>query len=247
MERLKSAIAKARQSANENRLAPTPHATWPTGSPPPAADRSTAPVARSGAWLLPLLLVAAAALGFWVVKPGPERPSKVAALRTDAAPEPQASAPLPTTSQPERPEVASAASAVVEPAERSGLPPEKQVEAAVEDWRDAWSSRDMERYLDIYSDAFVPGDGTTRDAWIASRYRNVGGRTSIEITVRNLQVSSIDGNRVRASFLQDYASGSYQETGQPKTLDWVLEEDNRWRIAGEWQGDAPPASPEGTT
>jgi ketosteroid isomerase-like protein len=116
----------------------------------------------------------------------------------------------------------------------------RQVEAAVEGWRQAWSSRDMVGYLAAYSESFVPADGTTREAWMSSRYRNVGGRDAIDVAVRDLKIESIDPVRARVSFVQDYVSGSYREMNRPKTLDLARSPEGRWRIIAEWQGKEKP-------
>jgi hypothetical protein len=132
----------------------------------------------------------------------------------------------------------------VQAADRDGGKPPvvlaAQVEAAVEAWRMAWAQRDMVKYLDAYSGTFAPSDGVSRQDWLASRYRNVGGRPSIEVGIRKVTVDELSPTRARVSFVQDYASGSVRETGQPKTLDLALEADGRWRIVGEWSGKAPP-------
>ncbi|MDM7949689.1 hypothetical protein [Hydrogenophaga sp.] len=114
-----------------------------------------------------------------------------------------------------------------------------QVARAVESWRQDWAARNMMAYLDHYNEAFTPADGVSRRDWIASRYRNVGGRTSIEVQIKDLQIFPLSDDRVRVGFLQDYASGSYREIARPKTLELVLGPDDRWRIVGEWQGKPP--------
>lgn len=128
-----------------------------------------------------------------------------------------------------------------EPSMATVPPLDDQVVAAVEAWRQAWSKRDMSTYLGAYSDAFTPPDGMSREDWTASRYRNVGGRKSIDVQIQRLLVQTPAEGRARVSFLQDYRSGSVREFGRSKTLDLVKGTDNRWRIVGEWQGE-PPSS-----
>ena len=103
----------------------------------------------------------------------------------------------------------------------------------------------MATYLDAYSEAFKPSDGVSREDWIASRYRNVGGRKSIDVQIKRLQVQTRGDGRARVSFLQDYTSGSQRELGQGKTLDLVKDAGNRWRIVGEWLGEPPPLAEPG--
>lgn len=131
------------------------------------------------------------------------------------------------------------------PAEKAPVLLEEQIKRMVERWRKDWSARNMAAYLDHYSTAFVPADGASRQAWVASRYRNVGGRRSIEVQIKGITVETVSENRARVRFLQDYASGSYRETDEPKTLDLANEAGERWRIVGEWQGEAPALSKAG--
>lgn len=56
------------------------------------------------------------------------------------------------------------------------------------------------------------------------------------MTVNDLRIERLSDDRIKALFLQDYTSGSYRETAQPKTL--LLERTGQeWKIAGEWEGD----------
>jgi hypothetical protein len=87
----------------------------------------------------------------------------------------------------------------------------------------------------------VPSDGSTREAWLRGRYRNVGGRDAIDVTVRDLNIESVDASRARVSFVQDYVSGSLREMNRPKTLDLARADDGRWRIIAEWQDKELPA------
>jgi ketosteroid isomerase-like protein len=113
--------------------------------------------------------------------------------------------------------------------------PNEQLRGLVESWRQAWSDRDTEAYLGFYSRAFRPAKGLSLDHWIASRYRNVGGKVDIEVQIRELQLTMLAEGQARVTFLQDYRSGNYKETAQPKTL-LLAREDDAWRIVKEWQG-----------
>ncbi|MBE2259468.1 MAG: nuclear transport factor 2 family protein [Rhodobacteraceae bacterium] len=105
---------------------------------------------------------------------------------------------------------------------------------AVENWRSAWSGRDIERYLASYSEDFVPPNGGSRDAWAEARRKNFARRSDIAVDVWGLTVDAESDDRLKVYFQQDYASGAYRETGQWKTL--VLQrEDGAWLIVSETQ------------
>lgn len=111
--------------------------------------------------------------------------------------------------------------------------PEQEIGALLENWRNAWSQRDAASYLSAYSRNFVPADGSSREVWLASRQRKLSAATGIDVQVRNLATERIDDHNFKATFLQDYTSGRYQETARTKTL-LVAREDGVWRITREW-------------
>lgn len=271
MERIKLAIAKARDSARQQGQ-PAPDATGAQagGEPERHGTRPEARVPLRGPdktrrmagkwpvqimWLLLALGVAGALV--YLADDGSGAPTRWGwAPRTDMATPAVASAQVTAPSPPAAEVLApvevsqGTADGALEleledaPAERDGdVSPvllAVQVETAVEAWRAAWMARDMTAYLDAYSGRFVPANGSSRADWLASRYRNVGGRPNIEVGIRALAIELVGEDRARARFLQDYASGHIRETGQPKTLDLVLENQGRWRIVGEWSGQPPP-------
>jgi ketosteroid isomerase-like protein len=130
-----------------------------------------------------------------------------------------------------------ASTVVAAPAASAPPDPSEQLRGLIESWRQAWSNRDTESYLSFYGSVFEPGNGLSLSQWKASRYRNVGGKTDIKVHINDLQVTSLDDRQARITFLQDYTSGNYKESAQPKTL-IVAREGDAWRIVKEWQGDA---------
>jgi hypothetical protein len=265
MERIKLAIEKARDSADQLRAgqpggeaqAPSPMSRAETAfAAGPQAGASEASVqAKPGTvWWPTVLLLGGVAVGAaWFLtgfdaKTDP--PLTQAGASALAAPAPSVAVALPpqpvALAQPGATNGSSSASGVppsassgaVEPA-TAAVPPEAEVAAAVEAWRSAWAARDMVKYLDAYSRTFVPEGGVSRQDWVANRYRNVGGRPSIDVVIRNVQIESLTQDSVRVSFLQDYTSGAFRELDQLKTLDLALEDQGRWRIVRESQGAAP--------
>ncbi len=112
-------------------------------------------------------------------------------------------------------------------------PDAAQVGELVEQWRQAWSGRDLAAYLDAYGAAFEPAIGS-RDAWVAARTKKLATPGGIEVQLRDLVIEGWGEDRYKVSFLQDYASGSYRETGRAKTLQ-VARENGQWKIVREQQ------------
>lgn len=111
---------------------------------------------------------------------------------------------------------------------------EEQLADQLEAWRLAWSTRDVEAYLAHYSEGFIPSGGITRPTWASARRANIAGRSSISVQLREVNPERIDKDRVRLSFLQDYAAGNYRDDGQPKMLE-LTREGTVWRIVLERQ------------
>ncbi len=102
----------------------------------------------------------------------------------------------------------------------------------VENWRMAWSRRDVNAYLGHYSAQFVPASGQSQEQWAAKRRTVIAGRADIQISIRELRMERIDDRSMDVAFLQDYAAGEYRETAQPKILR-LHREDSGWRIVSE--------------
>ncbi|MBT9567504.1 MAG: hypothetical protein IV085_04325 [Thiobacillus sp.] len=141
----------------------------------------------------------------------------------------------PATAAPQIATAPSGAPAILPDAAAKVVPQEAQVREMLERWRQAWSDRAVGTYLGFYSAQFAPADGTKRSMWEDSRRQNLLSRSTIDIQLHDITVTPLDDRQVKVTLLQDYESGSYQETRQPKTFLLTLD-GNEWRIAGEWQG-----------
>lgn len=113
--------------------------------------------------------------------------------------------------------------------------PTVEVRWVLEQWRDAWSRRDADAYLGFYARDFTPASGITRSTWAKERRENFASRNDIRVKIRHVTIHAIDAESVRVWLHQDYASGLYKETLQPKTFLFTREA-GAWKIAGEWQG-----------
>lgn len=197
------------------------------------AEAGQASAAR--AWpryLLPIashvISATAGAVVMWYAMSGPVQPRPV-----------QSKPVLPATAAVAAIPVPAAANLPVAPP--AAMSVDAQVRAMLENWRQSWSSRAVDSYLGFYSTHFVPADGTTRSVWAESRRKNFLGKSSISVGIHDVTVVPIDSQHVKVSLLQDYASGSYKETRQPKTF-LLAQDGGEWRITGEWQGDPAPGA-----
>ncbi|MCT9812298.1 tetratricopeptide repeat protein [Acidovorax sp. Be4] len=139
-----------------------------------------------------------------------------------------------------KPAKPSAAEAAPAPAEKPAVAAKPaaqvaaaEVESAVNAWAAAWQKQDMARYLNAYSEKFVPADGTSLDKWKEARRVRIVGKDNITVALQNVRVS-VDGDQATAKFRQRYVAGSLNSTTR-KTLA-LRHEKGSWRIVRESTG-----------
>ena len=104
------------------------------------------------------------------------------------------------------------------------------VQDAVNQWAEAWSARDADRYLASYSPSFKPKE-MNKAAWEMQRKQRIASAHSIEVKVGGLKVKLHDDNHASATFIQGYRSDVHEDINR-KTL--LLEKvGETWLIAAE--------------
>jgi ketosteroid isomerase-like protein len=101
-----------------------------------------------------------------------------------------------------------------------------EVTAALEAWRAAWSTRDVEAYLNFYAPGFVPSTGGDREAWRERRKAVMSRAVDISVEVTELTVALPDATHATTTFKQTYRSANFRDV-VTKTLQWV-------RIGERW-------------
>ncbi|MGB0734320.1 MAG: L,D-transpeptidase Cds6 family protein, partial [Pontibacterium sp.] len=110
---------------------------------------------------------------------------------------------------------------------------------ALENWRSAWSSQDVDRYLSTYDDAFV-GAGFTagdkgRQRWEAQRRERLSKPRFITVEVSNIDVDVRAETEILVSFQQVYRSSHYQDTVNKQLTFAKINEE--WKIIKELAND----------
>jgi tetratricopeptide (TPR) repeat protein len=152
---------------------------------------------------------------------------------TAAAPAPAAKpAPAPAAATPAAAPAAPATPApAAAPAAASGA--DKEVEAAVRNWAQAWAGKDMTGYLASYGQNFDPPGNQARKAWEEDRRARIVGKNSISVKLSNMSVS-VTGAKAVARFKQDYSADSLNISSR-KTLE-LAKAGDRWVIVKESTG-----------
>ena len=107
----------------------------------------------------------------------------------------------------------------------------RDVLAALEEWRAAWSARDADRYLSMYAPTFKPAAGMARGKWEQLRRERLKRASFVVVKVVDPQVT-VAGSDAAAIFTQVYESDTIKESGRKK-LAMVLVGDGKWRIREE--------------
>jgi ketosteroid isomerase-like protein len=192
-------------------------------APEPAVDRKNPPpVARRGfgtsaLFITSLLSTLFGASLMWLATQHEPAPGKPAVEVQSIATQMPAAAAIPAAVAP-----------------KLEITDEKQLGDLLEAWRSAWTQRDTAAYLSTYSQDFAPADGNGREAWVEARKKKLSTGAPIDVRIHNLGLERIDEHHFKATFRQDYASGSYREIARPKTL-LIAREGSDWRITREWQ------------
>lgn len=111
----------------------------------------------------------------------------------------------------------------------------KQAETAVLAWAKAWSSQDVNEYLNSYSKEYVPASGGSHKAWVEDRKNKILGKSKISVNLSGINTSLADnGNTAIVKFRQNYSAGALQ-TSTRKTLQ-LSKLNGRWVIVKEISG-----------
>ena len=173
-------------------------------------------------------------------KPAAAAAAAPAAPAATAKPAPAPAAPVVATAPPAPATKPAPPVASVTPAPAPAPPPatagsaEKEVEAAVRAWADAWSEKDVATYLGSYGQNFDTPGNQPRKAWEADRRARIVGKSRISVKLSNLSVA-VQGSKAVAKFKQDYSANSLDVSSR-KTLD-LTKVGERWVIVKESTGN----------
>ncbi|TSE35879.1 nuclear transport factor 2 family protein [Tepidimonas charontis] len=104
------------------------------------------------------------------------------------------------------------------------------IQAAVESWADAWSKRDIQRYLDHYAPDFATPGMSNRE-WINDRTQKIVSKKFIDVKISNISIRPIDAGTYQVRFVQRYRSDQLTATTR-KTLVFA-NKNGRWLITSE--------------
>lgn len=106
---------------------------------------------------------------------------------------------------------------------------EKEISDIIEEWRDSWQNKDIEKYMSYYSRSFKSGGKNWTQvkeykARLAKKYKE------IRVEIDDLGILTND-NTVIASFKQTYSTPVFQSSGTKKL--YITKNSDEWKIIEE--------------
>ncbi len=105
----------------------------------------------------------------------------------------------------------------------------QQIKTALLAWANAWSNRDVNKYVDAYRAEYAT-HGKTYEDWVAGRRWNFKTKKYIKVALSNISIKP-EGNKYRVSFRQAYESDTFQDVVNKEML--FIQQNGTWKIASE--------------
>ncbi|MFK5894317.1 MAG: L,D-transpeptidase family protein [Pseudomonadota bacterium] len=107
---------------------------------------------------------------------------------------------------------------------------------ALNEWKNAWQSKNIKRYLGFYSKSFN-NNKKNYSSWAKHKRRIFAKTKRIDIKIKQLSVFSYPGesDMLAVSFYQSYKGDRYRSGGYKQQY-WKKEADGQWRIIYEFTG-----------
>lgn len=139
------------------------------------------------------------------------RPSTASTVASGPAASSQPVSPLPTTA--------------TEPGKLA------DVRQALENWRRAWSGRDIDTYLNSYIPGYTPNQGVPHKQWVAERTARIVARKHIHVELTDLKLEQRREDTVVARFVQVYRSDAHNSRTRKELV--LKFQRSRWLISSE--------------
>lgn len=107
--------------------------------------------------------------------------------------------------------------------------PAHEVKKSLLSWANAWSNRDVKRYVASYKKSYAPA-GKTHQDWVAGRGWNFKNKKYIKVSLSGIRIEA-DNNLYRAIFKQRYESNTYKDVVKKEII--FMRQNGQWKIAKE--------------
>ena len=107
----------------------------------------------------------------------------------------------------------------------------RQIDAVVRQWAKVWAAGEVDQYIAMYSESFVPDDRVTRSQWEKIRRQRVGNARGMAIDIRDLTITQLTQTEAQAVFVQNYLAVGIKD--QMRKILILEKTGDQWRIASE--------------
>jgi outer membrane protein assembly factor BamE len=105
-----------------------------------------------------------------------------------------------------------------------------EIAAMVNAWAEAWRTKNVEAYLNFYSDKFAP-EGMSHKAWVSQRKQRITGQSgSIGLMFEAVKID-VNGKVAQVEFLQHYSNGKFADHMTKVLI--LINEQKQWLIVKE--------------
>lgn len=101
----------------------------------------------------------------------------------------------------------------------------------LESWKNAWQAGDVESYLAIYSDKFIPPERMPLAVWKDKRRTSLAKPRYIRVKIDNPIIEMLSDQLLQITFTQHYASDSYSDSVRKALI--MEREKGIWKIREE--------------
>lgn len=108
--------------------------------------------------------------------------------------------------------------------------PDEQAMKAIQQWQQAWSNQDAAAYIDSYTSNYRTKK-LSHNAWRTMRAQRLTKPSSINISIDNVNLKSLDNETFRATFEQTYRADQYQDKALKELI--LRKIDDAWKISNE--------------
>ncbi len=108
--------------------------------------------------------------------------------------------------------------------------PEDAALKAVEAWRAAWSSKDVQGYFAAYAPEFRPKKGSFA-AWSRHKQRVIEKKTYIDVKLEGVKVEPVSEDTMNITFVQHFVSNNY--SSDDRKLLTLKKQPDGWKIIRE--------------
>jgi ketosteroid isomerase-like protein len=106
----------------------------------------------------------------------------------------------------------------------------KEIEDFIHVWKDAWESKDLEKYIGLYDRTFR-SQGMDLSAWKSNKSRLNRKHGSFKIRISEVEIIEDSGSKLKVCFMQEYKADKYHDSGV-KNL-FLLKRGKQWKIKKE--------------